>query len=360
MSGQVELRDPHAAPTAARAGGSLLIIGGSLAVVLMAFGPGFVPGKFEPTLVVASVALLVGSFCIIRSDRVPRWFLPLIGPLGTVLIGLSSTLTHTAIDGSELLYMWTVLFSAYFLRWRFALLNVGVIAVVYPSIVISLLGKLGVTPAVYLVGTSIVTLFIVGNLRRQITRLLATSALEARTDGLTGLANRRSWEEGLVREIARQARRSTPLCLLMIDLDHFKQLNDAYGHAAGDVALCNVASVLRSYTRRSDVLARVGGEEFGLLLPDCQPGDGRARAEEIRATLEEISAHWTTPVTVSIGLAALPAHAGTGEELMAAADAALYEAKRSGRNTVRTFEEASAGKPRAGQSHRAFESDRIG
>jgi diguanylate cyclase (GGDEF)-like protein len=316
-------------------GGWLLITGGSLAVILLAVGPGFVHGKVEPTLGVATVAISVGLWSVIRPARVPRWCLPAYGPLGTVLIGLSSILTKTATDGSEMLYLWTVLFSAYFLPWRFALLNVALIAAVYPPIAISLLGKLGITPSVYVVGTSIVTLAIVGNLRRRIARLLTASALEARTDGLTGLANRRSWGEGLLREVARRDRRRTPLSLMMIDLDYFKRLNDTYGHAAGDIALCNLAGVLRSHARQSDVLARVGGEEFALLLPDCDPNDGMARAEEIRSAVERISADWATPVTISIGLAAMPMHAAAGEALMAAADAALYEAKRAGRNTVR-------------------------
>jgi len=123
----------------------------------------------------------------------------------------------------------------------------------------------------------------------------------------------------------------------VIDLDHFKRLNDTYGHAAGDTALVGVAGILRGLARQSDVLARVGGEEFALLLPECTAADARMRAQEIRMAIERISANWPTPVTVSIGLAALPEHAGSGEDLMAAADVALYGAKRAGRNTVRTY-----------------------
>jgi diguanylate cyclase (GGDEF)-like protein len=337
MSGQAETRYPHAHRTAARVGGALLLTGGLLAVVLMFVGPGFVHGKTEITLVIASCAIIAGGFCVSVPGRVPAWGLTLIGPFGTVLIALSSILTRTTTDGSELLYMWTVLFSAYFLAWRFALINIALIAVVYPSIAISLMGRLGITPSVYLVGTSVVTLLIVGNLRRQISRVITQTALEARTDKLTDLPNRRSWEEGLAREVARQGRRRTPLCILVIDLDHFKALNDTYGHAAGDVALAGVAGVLRGQARQSDVLARVGGEEFALLLPDCAPIDARMRAQEIRLAIERASANWQTPVTVSIGVAALPAHARNAEELMEAGDVALYEAKRAGRNTVRMY-----------------------
>jgi diguanylate cyclase (GGDEF)-like protein len=337
MSTHSEVRYPHAPRTAARVGGTLLLIGGSLAVILMAVGPGFVHGKTEPTLFVASIAIGIGLLCVIWPGRVPGWFLPMIGPLGTVLIAMSSILTRTTTDGSELLYMWTVLFSGYFMPMRFALLNIGLIALVYPAIAISIMGRLGITPSVYLVGTSIVTMLIVASLRNQIARVITETAREARTDKLTGLANRRSWEEGLAHEIARQRRQQGPLSALVIDLDHFKRLNDTYGHAAGDLALAGVADILRSHARQSDVLARVGGEEFNLLLPDCAPGDARHRAEEIRIAVERIAAEWATPVTVSIGVASLPVHARAAGELMEAADVALYEAKRAGRNTVRVY-----------------------
>ena len=337
MDGQTQARHPHERPTAARVGGFLLLTGGLLAVILMAVGPGFVHGKTEPTLVIASIAVIVGTICATRPQRIPGWFLPMIGPFGTVLIGLSSVLTGTANDGSELLYMWTVLYSAYFLPLRYAGISVILVAVVYPPIAISVLGRLGITPSVYLVGTSIVTLLIVSSLRRQISGVITASALEARTDKLTGLSNRRSWDEEMTRELARQRRLDSSLCVLMIDLDHFKRLNDTHGHAAGDVALVGVAAILRGLARQSDVLARVGGEEFALLLPDCALDDAANRGEEIRAAIEHASAGWQTPVTVSIGLAALGLHADNGEDLMGAADVALYEAKRHGRNTVRAY-----------------------
>jgi diguanylate cyclase (GGDEF)-like protein len=329
-----EQRSPHARPIAARSGGVLLLTGGLMAVILMAVGPGFVHGKMEPTIGVSAVAIVSGLVCTIRPARIPGWFLPLIGPLGTVLIGISSILTGTCTDGSELLYMWTVLYSGYFLPLRRAVFSVILVALVYPPIAISILGRLGITPAVYLVGTSVVTLVIVSSLRRQISRIIDATVREARTDSLTGLPNRRSWDEGMARELGRQARSGAPLSVVMIDLDRFKVLNDTFGHAAGDAALVGLAGVLRGLARQSDVLARVGGEEFALLLPECGAADATRRAEEIRVAVERGSAGWATPVTVSIGLATLPVHADTGEDLMGAADVALYEAKRSGRNRV--------------------------
>jgi diguanylate cyclase (GGDEF)-like protein len=331
MSRQPQTAHPYAHRTAARTGGALLLTGGSLAIVLLLTGPGFVHGKAGPTVTVGCLAILVGLMCIVRPGWLPTWALPAIGPFGVVLIGISSFLTRTTTDGSELLYMWTVLYSGYFVPLRLAAIDVALVAVVYPTLCVSILGTHGVTPSVYLVGTSVVTLLIVSNLRRKLTRELTRTALEARTDKLTGMANRRSWDEALGHQLSR---RDPSLSVLLIDIDHFKRLNDTYGHAAGDLALASVATVLRAQARQSDVLARVGGEEFALLLVDCPLEYAAQRAEQIRAAVARTASTWATPVTISVGVAALPDHAGTGEELMAAADGALYEAKDAGRDAV--------------------------
>src|SRR5205814_5724980 len=107
-----------------------------------------------------------------------------------------------------------------------------------------------------------------------------------------------------------------------------------------------VAAVLRGQARQSDVLARVGGEEFALLLADCAGTDAVHRAEEIRRAVQRESAGWATPVTISVGVASAPEHAGTGRDLMAVADVALYEAKRGGRNRVRLAAPAASPVPR--------------
>lgn len=343
MTATAQPHHPYAHRTAARTGGALLLTGGSLAIVLLAVGPGFVNGDPLPALVVGTVAVLTGLACVLVPDRVPSWGLPMIGPFGVVLIGMSSVLTRTATDGSELLYMWTVLYSAYFVPLRYAAIDVALIAVVYPSIALSILGKHGITPSVYLVGTSVVTLMIVSKLRGQLTRVLTESARMARTDPLTGLANRRPWDEGLARELAARERTGRPLSVLLIDLDRFKSLNDTYGHAAGDVALAGIAAVLRAQARQADILARIGGEEFALLLAGCPVGTALARADGIRKAVETASASWATPVTISVGVAAVPEHADTAETLMAAADSALYAAKDAGRNTVRVAGRCATG-----------------
>jgi diguanylate cyclase (GGDEF)-like protein len=168
-------------------------------------------------------------------------------------------------------------------------------------------------------------------------RLHAMVKRQAQIDGLTGLANRRHAEEVLRTEIARAERYGSPLALVMADLDGFKAINDVYGHPAGDTVLREFAQTLRHTTREIDVTARWGGEEFALILPNTGLSGAVELAERVRTALMERTI--LTPdgdslsVTASFGVAAFSEATGE-EELVAAADEALYEAKRSGRNRV--------------------------
>jgi diguanylate cyclase (GGDEF)-like protein len=159
----------------------------------------------------------------------------------------------------------------------------------------------------------------------------------AMTDPLTDLYNRRAFAEILSQAIARSERRTTPLCLLMLDLDHFKKLNDTYGHPAGDAALRETAAVLKRVLRKGDVPARHGGEEFVVMLPDATEVVAHQIAERLRSTLEKTAVSFggtTLRVTASVGLAVWPEHGHEAGELVAAADRALYVAKAEGRNRV--------------------------
>ncbi|MFG1926816.1 diguanylate cyclase [Cryptosporangium sp. NPDC048952] len=161
----------------------------------------------------------------------------------------------------------------------------------------------------------------------------------SRTDGLTGLANRRSLDDVLEAEWRRGIRAGTPLALAMLDVDHFKQYNDHYGHALGDACLREVAAAVRGSVRITDVPARYGGEEFAVILPDTDNDGARLVAERTRVAIEALRLpHAGTPtgfVTASVGVAALaPSRDRTVRQLVEAADAQLYAAKRSGRNRV--------------------------
>jgi diguanylate cyclase (GGDEF)-like protein len=155
-------------------------------------------------------------------------------------------------------------------------------------------------------------------------------------DGLTGLLNRRFFRESLPQLQASANRRGAPLCLIMLDLDHFKRVNDTYGHLVGDQTLRAVSEALRESSRRSDLIARYGGEEFAVLCPDTDAETGLHVAERLRAAVEalgEAQLGHPGPQTISLGVAV---QAG-GQELMPEqlvdqADAAMYDAKRRGRN----------------------------
>jgi len=159
----------------------------------------------------------------------------------------------------------------------------------------------------------------------------------SRTDALTGLANRRAFDQRLAEEVSRAERHQVPLALLVIDVDHFKSYNDLYGHPAGDACLREVASVLRECAARPiDLAARLGGEEFALLLPHQGSADAMQVAERCLRAVEAAGiTHAGSPVgpnvTVSVGVATSSQKAAT---LFAAADAALYRAKRQGRRRV--------------------------
>ena len=158
-------------------------------------------------------------------------------------------------------------------------------------------------------------------------------------DELTGLANRRSFWESLRSNLALADRRAGPLSLLLFDADHFKQINDGYGHGAGDAVLREIASLIVQSTRVSDVAGRVGGEEFALLLPDTPLEGAAVVAERVRVRLAEREWRFASTalrVTISAGVAAIhgPGCRGKEELLFDAADRALYQAKRQGRNRI--------------------------
>lgn len=159
-------------------------------------------------------------------------------------------------------------------------------------------------------------------------------ARQAVTDGLTGVANRRSFNESFSREFERARRYNEPLSLVMIDLDFLKKINDTYGHKAGDDAIASIGKLLKLSSRVSDVAARYGGEEFCLLLPNTETEMAEQLAERIRRMIYEVHVEGPGTISASIGVASYPNHADDCDQLFQKADAALYAAKQSGRNRV--------------------------
>jgi diguanylate cyclase (GGDEF)-like protein len=175
---------------------------------------------------------------------------------------------------------------------------------------------------------------LVARTRQLISHKLTVERLtaEADRDYLTGLANRRRFRKALGQEVERWRRYQIPCALLMLDIDHMKRINDTFGHPAGDRVIRFVAAALAELSRDNDTAARLGGEEFALLLAGVSSDKAFAAAERVRLAVSLQPLEEVGRVTVSVGVAACPSNARTERELFAASDAALYRAKDKGRN----------------------------
>jgi diguanylate cyclase (GGDEF)-like protein len=187
-------------------------------------------------------------------------------------------------------------------------------------------------------------------------RLYQQVQKQAETDALTGISNRRTFESVLERELSRAARNAEQLTLAMFDIDHFKSLNDTYGHQVGDEVLKKVANALALTCRDFDTPARYGGEEFVVILPSCSSKESLMVAERLRKAIAEIDT--VTPVTASSGVATFPTHASDVYALIKAADEALYESKRGGRDRV-TRSRRRGRKPASTSAPEQVDSDQL-
>ena len=172
-------------------------------------------------------------------------------------------------------------------------------------------------------------------------RLFETMQQQALTDALTGCVNRRQFEIQFERDMQLAMRNRQPLSLVMLDIDRFKSVNDTFGHKAGDVALRTLAEILKRELRVIDTAARYGGEEFAVLLPQADADGALFVAERLRAAVEAAQVPEVGNITASFGVATFPAHATNRETLVRLADAALYAAKRNGRNRVHIADDAA-------------------
>jgi diguanylate cyclase (GGDEF)-like protein len=253
--------------------------------------------------------------------------------LGTALVSLAAYSNGERSGGvagyDELYYLWVVFYAAHYLPRRALALQVLLIAVAY-GVTLVLIDPGPVATSRWLTVVGLVTggAIVVRLLTEHVERLLAELDRAARTDRLTGLANRRALEDDYRREAARAARAGEPIALVLIDLNRFKDINDHYGHAAGDLALIGVAERMRSVLRATDGAARIGGDEFVLLLPNSDMDSAAAVAERLTASAV---ARRNGPAVVGLcfGVAVCEAGVESLEELMKRADQALYTKKRA-------------------------------
>lgn len=289
------------------------------------------------------ISFSVLAILVVGRDRLPAWAPDLCAYLLITIVGWLVVTYRDPASPWSFVYLWLSVHSFYFLPWRRAAPQVAYVGLNYA---ISLRAVAAFAPGVpfplarwvITVATTVVICTTVALLRRDIDRLVRTLSGMATTDVLTGLLNRRAYDELIEVEIARSDRAGQPLTLVLGDLDHFKAVNDRLGHRAGDAVLRRVGEHLLRSGRRTDIAARLGGEEFALLLPATDTRGGFLVAERVRLTLNARVPGGATPVTMSFGVATYPDDAADAGALFAAADAALMVAKAQGRDRSVSYE----------------------
>ena len=308
---------------------------GALICLLGTFVPGEAQFDGDVLLVSGSVSALLAAFLLISFDTIPAVAFHPIVVLGTAISTAAAYGWGTESAYGPLPYVWVTLFAFYFFSRGAALVHLALIAAAY-ALALALEGPVE-NPLDGWVAT-IATLLVVGlfvsMVRDHIDGLIRRLSDAAHSDHLTGLLNRRGFQNVFDTELERARRADQALSLIVGDLDRFKRVNDAHGHAAGDEALTRVANAIAGAKRGFDSAARVGGEEFAVLAPDCDEHGAFMLAERIRAAVHDtlVARYPDTSLTISFGISTFPLHGQSADALLRTADQALYAAKRLGRN----------------------------
>jgi diguanylate cyclase (GGDEF)-like protein len=320
----------------------LMLAGGVLAAVAVLLPPAGT-GSDAVVLIVGAAAVATGAAVLALRRPLPEWMLGVMAIGGTVLVTVATYeggAHGTGTDDNEMLYIWICLFSFYFFAFRHALLQLAVVGLAYGILLNAQNVALddAATRMVVSLSTLLVTGVLVARLRRWLDSFLSDLTDRARLDSLSGLLNRRALEERAMAEFARQRRDHTSVGMLIVDIDGFKALNDSAGHHAGDEVLCKVARVLEAGTREVDVVARVGGDEFAILLPGASNQATAMVATRLCDAVQAELSRDGIELAVSIGTAVAPSAGESLEDLWQAADGAMYMAKRGGGNSVSSSE----------------------
>lgn len=316
--------------------GALLFGAGALVTVVGLALP-HQPEVDEPGLVaVAALAVLVASVLVIARGRLPVGAYHVVLLLGTVTVSLGLFFNGERHGGpagvDEMYYLWVVLYAAYYLGRAGTAAQVGLVVVAHALTLAAVdPGPIAVSRWISLAGLVAGAAVVVRMLSERRDRLVAELEEAARTDPLTGLANRRGFEEALGRELARAQRDGSGFTVVLADVDRFKELNDRLGHVAGDEALIDVGRALLDQVRGSDVVARFGGDEFAVVLRVTHAAGAHEMAERVSRNLcERVPAE--SSLALSFGVAEYGRDGRTLDELVRSADAALYQSKREGRS----------------------------
>jgi diguanylate cyclase (GGDEF)-like protein len=282
---------------------------------------------------IAICCLLVGSTLFVVYGRTPMWAFQVVTALGSVLTAVAAYVAGGGADaGYDLFYVWVVLAAFLFFEFRAAVLQTAFAVATY---IVYLLLRDPQYTANDLLGLVVVlgaTGAVVGLLRVRLEELAHRLERQALTDPVTAIANRRSFESRFDFELIAADQAGAPLSLVICDLDRFKTVNDELGHEEGDAALRLAAATITGAVRAVDVVFRMGGEEFAVLLPRTESLEAYAVAERLRLAVREAFVDFDVPVTVSCGLATRMPGGPDRDGLLRAADHALYHAKRAGRD----------------------------
>lgn len=312
--------------------GSLYGLGGLIGFAAIAVSDAAITDPVE--LAAASgAAILISLICLIGYRRLPRRFFHLTAAAGIAIVTFAA---FASAAGSEAVYApfygFIAMLTMLFFRPLPAVLQSALALAAYAF----LLSDRDAAFATHLLLSSFGMLVSLGALiavvRTRNTRVAGELSLDAYVDPLTGIPNRRSFDERFALEIERARRHQGPLALIVCDLDHFKRVNDNLGHEGGDEVLSRAARTIVEATRTVDLAARIGGEEFGIILPGTEPEAAAVAAERLRERVFEVFAEHDPPVTASSGVASTIGEEADQRALFDAADRALYAAKRAGRN----------------------------
>jgi len=298
---------------------------------------GLVPGDPRYPIAPILAALVFAILILGAGPRLPRWGLALLGPIGVTLIASVLAKLPAATDDA-VLYVWPVLWTTFFFGRRGAIAIVAYVGVAHGVALLSLPAASSyVGRWIDVVISASVVAAVVQLLAQRNGELLARLSGEARTDKLTGLLNRRGFDERASIELAHSMRDHHPIAVAAFDVDHFKHINDEWGHVTGDLVLAHMGAALAAHSRDIDVAARVGGDEFVVLLPGGSSADANTFTQRIRLALSARDPSSGLPtVRVSAGVAAEDAPTDI-KPLLLRADAALYTAKRAGRDQTTTL-----------------------
>ncbi len=284
-------------------------------------------------LLIVGDAYLVAGLLFARAPVVSRRVLELMLAWGSTLVAGVAYFSGQSPSPLVFFFLWVFLYSAYFFTTLESAWQVAYVGVVYGALLVARRPPSGIAEW-WLVGmgTLLVAAVLIRSMRNRVEALIAKLYDAARTDPLTELSNRRGFREALDLELERARRGEGQLAVVLGDVDHFKEVNDRCGPAVGDAALRRTARLLGCHGQPLGTLARVGDEQFGLLLPDTPRHDAFRVAEGLRARFQDEFAADAVPITISFGLAIYPEHAETAASLLHAADEALHAAKQSGRD----------------------------